>query len=374
VMSAFVLFCIAMAIAAIATLTYPLLRPLAGEDKGHAAPSKATVPAIALAVMLPLAAALLYGQVSTFPWDNPQAAAPLPPGHGSGAAGTMDQVAIALEARLAEQPDDAQGWRMLGRTYLVNGNAAKAVTAYEKSAALLPQKDPGLELDLAEALVLTYDEAQRPRAKAITDAALAADGSNQKALWYAGVIAVQAGDNESAKAHWLKLVEQNPPDEIRQVLVAQLAELGVTAPAGPAGAVAVAATPATSGSPPGSLGLERAPQGRTLRVSVKIDPAVADKLKPGVPLFVSAREPGIPGPPLAAVRITTDQLPASVVLSDANSMIEGRNLSSVNDVEVVARVAFGGTPMVSSGDLIGSSVQKKGGSEDLDVVIARVQP
>jgi hypothetical protein len=62
------------------------------------------------------------------------------------------------------------------------------------------------------------------------------------------------------------------------------------------------------------------------------------------------------------------------VLSDANSMIEGRNLSSVNDVEVVARVAFGGTPMTASGDLIGSSVQKKGGSEDLDVVIAKVQP
>jgi cytochrome c-type biogenesis protein CcmH len=372
-MSAFVLFCIAMVIATIATLTYPLLRPLPVERKGEAAPSKARAPAIALAVLIPLGAALLYGQVSSFPWDNPQAAAPLPPGHGSGDAGTMDEVTAALEARLASQPNDAQGWRMLGRTYLVSGNAAKAVTAYEKSAALLPDKDPGLELDLAEALVLTYDEAQRPKAKAIVDAALAADNNNQKALWYAGVIAVQADDKDAAKAHWVKLVEQNPPDEIRQIIVAQLQELGVTVPAGPAGAVA-AATPAMSAAPAGGIGTERAPQGRTLRVSVKVDPTVADKVKPGVALFVSAREPGIPGPPLAAVRITTDELPASVVLSDANSMIEGRNLSSVNDVEVVARVAFGGTPMSASGDLIGSSVQKKGGSEDLDVVIAKVQP
>jgi hypothetical protein len=97
-------------------------------------------------------------------------------------------------------------------------------------------------------------------------------------------------------------------------------------------------------------------------------------MKPGVTLFVSARQPGIPGPPLAAVRLTSDQLPTTVVLSDANTMIEGRDLSSVADVEVVARVAFAGTPAITSGDLLGSAVHKKGGGEELDVVIARVQP
>ena len=97
-------------------------------------------------------------------------------------------------------------------------------------------------------------------------------------------------------------------------------------------------------------------------------------MKPGVTLFVAAREPGIPGPPIAATRITTDDLPATVVLSDANTMIEGRDLSSVNDVEIVARVAFGGTPMTASGDLIGRALQKKGGGENLDVVINQVQP
>ena len=104
-----------------------------------------------------------------------------------------------------------------------------------------------------------------------------------------------------------------------------------------------------------------AAQGRTIRVAVSIDPAVAAKLRPGTPLFVSARQPGIPGPPLAAVRLTADQLPTTVTLSDANSMIEGRNLSSVDDVEIIARVAFGGTAITASGDLVGSAVQKKGG-------------
>jgi hypothetical protein len=91
-------------------------------------------------------------------------------------------------------------------------------------------------------------------------------------------------------------------------------------------------------------------------------------------VFVSAREPGIPGPPIAATRITTDQLPASVVLSDANAMIEGRDLSSVADLEIVARVAFGGTAVTQSGDLTGSVIQKKGGSETIAVLIDKVQP
>ncbi|MDH5273063.1 MAG: hypothetical protein OEY13_08295, partial [Gammaproteobacteria bacterium] len=168
-----------------------------------------------------------------------------------------------------------------------------------------------------------------------------------------------------------------PPPEIRDVIAAQLKELGVDVPAG-----AVASGPARTaagggmgaGPVSGGMGGDVAPTGRTIRVSVKVDPALAGKVKPGTTLFVAAREPGIPGPPIAATRITTDDLPAVVVLSDSNTMIAGRDLSSVNDVEIVARVAYGGTAVTASGDLIGRAVQKKGGSENLDVVINQVQP
>jgi cytochrome c-type biogenesis protein CcmH len=91
-------------------------------------------------------------------------------------------------------------------------------------------------------------------------------------------------------------------------------------------------------------------------------------------VFVSAREAGIPGPPLAAVRISSDELPTTVVLSDANSMVEGRNLSSVNEVQVVARVAFGGTAVTASGDLVGEARHAKGAAPDLGVVISKVSP
>jgi len=109
-------------------------------------------------------------------------------------------------------------------------------------------------------------------------------------------------------------------------------------------------------------------------VAVSVDPALAGKLKPGTPLFVSARQPGIPGPPLAAVRISSDELPTTVELSDANAMIEGRNLSSVDEVQLVARVAFGGTAIVASGDLVGEASHRKGAAPDVNIVINKVSP
>jgi cytochrome c-type biogenesis protein CcmH len=218
----------------------------------------------------------------------------------------------------------------------------------------------------------------QPRAKAIIEEALASDPNNEKALWYQGVMAVRSGDTETAKRNWTKLLESNPPPEIREVIVNQLRELGVDVPGGPAApAMAAAGAGAMGGSMaagPAMGGGDVAPTGRTIRINIKLDPSLASKLQPGVALFVAAREPGIPGPPIAAQRISTDQLPATVVLSDANSMIAGRDLSSVNDVEIVARVAFGGTAVTASGDLIGRAVQKKGGAENLDVVINQVQP
>jgi cytochrome c-type biogenesis protein CcmH len=384
VMSAFVIFCAAMALAAMVAIIYPLLRPVPVTKKGEPVVAKANGVALALALAVPVAAAMLYAGITNYPWSNPAMAEAVPPGHGAGEAASMAEATIALEARLAANPGDAQGWRMLGRTYLVTGEPGKAVTAYEKAVQVLGNNDLGLQLDLAEAIVLGADPAMQPRAVEIVNAALAADGTNQKALWYSGVIAVRANDNETAKTNWQKLLEQDPPAEIRQVIVSQLAALGVTADAVPT--PAMAAGPASAGGTMGggtmgsggmggaTGGAGATPVGRTIRVAVSVEPALASRLKPGTPLFVSARQPGIPGPPIAAVRLNSDELPTTVTLSDANTMIEGRNLSSVDDVEVVARVAFGGTAMVASGDLIGSSIQKKGGPPDLGIVIAKVQP
>jgi cytochrome c-type biogenesis protein CcmH len=366
----FLIVCVVMVVAALALVLVPLLRSVPATAKGAAPAPRAVPAAVVLMVALPLAASAFYGATSNFPWDNPEAVA-AQGGHTQD-GGSMDEVTAQLEARLKQNPGDAEGWRMLGRTYLVAGRMDDAVKAYEQANTITGNKDPALQLDLAEALVLSEEPAVQDRAKAIIAAALAADPGNQKALWYSGLQAARAGDTATAKTNWGKLLDQNPPEQIRQILVAQLAELGVSVPQAEGAAPPPAAV--GMGGPMGAASAAPEATGRTIRIALSLDPALAGKLKPGTPLFVSAREPGIPGPPLAAVRINSDQLPTTVVLSDANSMVEGRNLSSVDEVQLVARVAFGGTAMTTSGDLVGQARHKKGAAADVSVVIDKVAP
>jgi cytochrome c-type biogenesis protein CcmH len=375
----FILVCAVMIIAAVAIVAVPLVRRVPAPAKGTPDAPRATAALVVTAIAVPLAAVAFYSGVSNFPWQNPHAADAAPAGHEQGGGEeSLASAARQLEERLAANPQDAEGWRMLGRTYLVTGEAGKAVAAYEKADALLGGQDAGLKLDIAEALVLTDDPAAQGRAKEIIDAALKADPSNGKALWYAGVMAMRAGDKDTAKTSFQKLLEQNPPQEIRDIVVQQLAGLGVQTPSS-AGAGAPAMGSDMGGSAGAGMAAQAAdgaatPSGRTIRIAISLDPALAGKMKPGTPLFVAARQPGIPGPPLAAQRLSSDQLPMTVVLSDANSMIEGRNLSSVDDVEVVARVAFGGTAVPASGDLVGTARSPKGGPADLTIVINKVAP
>jgi cytochrome c-type biogenesis protein CcmH len=187
-------------------------------------------------------------------------------------------------------------------------------------------------------------------------------------------MALRAGDQETTKVRWTKLLEGNPPEEIRQLVVTQLEAIGGSVPAQAASTATPPAMGAmASGAAAPASGAQSA-TGRTIRVAVSVDPALTPKLRPGNVVFVSAREAGIPGPPLAAVRLSTDELPTTVVLSDSNAMVEGRNLSSVDEIQVVARVAFGGTAVVASGDLIGEARHGKGAASDLNVVIDKVSP
>lgn len=371
-MTPFILISAVMLVAAIVLLALPLLRARRSGAAGEPELPRATVMTSVLIIGLPLVATALYAGISNFPWDDPQAAVAVPPGHGEpDNAGSMEEVTGQLEARLADRPDDREGWRMLGRTYLVTGQPRKAVEAYEKALHGKGERDPGLELDLAEALVLVDDPSLLARAKAIIDAALAADAMNQKALWYSGLMAARADDTATAIEHWRRLLETQPPEEIRQIVANQLQALGVDVPTPAAGDASPAPGAGTGG---GTVSDERVTVGRTIRVAVSVDPAVAGRVKSGVPIFVSARQPGIPGPPLAAVRLSAEQLPTTVVLSDRNSMVAGRNLSAVDEVQLVARVAFGGTAVAERGDLVGMASHRKGAPADVSVVIDTVSP
>jgi len=86
-------------------------------------------------------------------WKLPStmnAAAPASTPHTAD-AGDISVMAERLAARLKDQPNDAQGWAILARSYDVMGNLPDALIAYKKASTLLPD-DQALLADYARAV------------------------------------------------------------------------------------------------------------------------------------------------------------------------------------------------------------------------------
>ena len=70
-------------------------------------------------------------------------------------------------------------------------------------------------------------------------------------------------------------------------------------------------------------------------------------------IFVIARDPRQPSPPIAVARRQAGELPATVELSNANAMIPGRLLSQFSEIEIVVRASLAGQPVAQAGDWFG---------------------
>lgn len=175
----------------------------------------AVMPLVAVAVVVPLVAYGLYAHLGTP--DAPDRIAFQMPGD---VRAMVDQ----LSARLAEHPDDLQGWMLLGRSRVVLGEMGGAVDAW-RNAHRLAQDDPTVLANLAEALTLRDATALDGEAAVLAERALAADPENPKALWYAGLAAERRGDAAAAAARWRALLDQDPPEALRAAITRRLAEI-----------------------------------------------------------------------------------------------------------------------------------------------------
>ena len=71
-------------------------------------------------------------------------------------------------------------------------------------------------------------------------------------------------------------------------------------------------------------------------------------------VFIMARDPAQPSPPIAVTRAMVSQLPVQVEFSDSDSMMQGRSLSMFPEFELVARVAVSGQRTQQPGDWYGT--------------------
>jgi len=143
------------------------------------------------------------------PAEAPSAEAPSAEARAAMIRGMVERLA----ARLADAPDDAEGWARLGRAYGVLGERARAADAYSRAGALRPD-DLALALAEAEVLLdgLPPTDGFPPRALALLRRVLAAEPQQPAALWHLGVEAAKRGAMDEAVGLWDRLIAVLPPD------------------------------------------------------------------------------------------------------------------------------------------------------------------
>ena len=106
-MTAFVVVCAAMVAAALVWMLLPLLRSKEAASDGNRRKER-LVTAAATAVVVPLVAASMYALLSTWDWKTVAAQ--------QEQSLKMDEALQTLEAKLAQNPNNLEGWLMLGRS------------------------------------------------------------------------------------------------------------------------------------------------------------------------------------------------------------------------------------------------------------------
>ena len=272
--------------------------------------------------------------------------------HGGGPGGDMLEVVETLAKRLESNPDDVGGWRMLGRSYMSLNNYRGAVSAFERVVELEDGQNAQGLVELGEAVVAAEGGATMPqRAMSLFENALAVEPNSQAALFWSGLGAANRGDTELAAERWELLLGTNPPANIRDVIAQRVAEWRGETP--PAAASVGQSAPAQAAPEPAPLA-----DGAIVSASIALSEAARSALPADAIVFVIARDPAQPSPPIAVTRRRLAELPAVVQLGDGESMVAGRALSGFEEFELVARVSLSGQPVSQPGDWFGSVIVK----------------
>jgi cytochrome c-type biogenesis protein CcmH len=116
-----------------------------------------------------------------------------------------------LAARLKQNPDDQQGWFMLGRSYMVMGRYAEASNAYAQLQKLVGD-NANVLLQHAQAKVMSNGGQWDSSSIALLDKASKLEPENPVVLSLSGLRAAQQGKTDTAVGLWRKAQNAMQPD------------------------------------------------------------------------------------------------------------------------------------------------------------------
>ncbi len=313
--------------------------------------------AIAIGVAIPIIAVGIY-----FAVGNPGALTPQAGRAGDAAHDLNAQQIQAMVQRLAQrlqrEPENVDGWILLGRSYSAFGRFKESADAYANAVRLRPS-DAQLLADYADALGMALGRNLAGEPEKLIARALQIDPRNLKALALSGTVAFERKDYAAAAGFWERMLPLVSPgsddarsiranvDEARTLSGERVAEKesGKDRPAAPPSA---------------------------LRGSVRLAPALAAKAAPNDTVFIFARAAEGPPMPLAVLRKQVRDLPVAFALDDSMAMASGMRLSGVPRVVVGARISKSASAAAQPGDLQGLSAPVASDASGVTVVIDSV--
>lgn len=305
-----------------------------------------------LGIGLPVAVAGLYlllGSPATLDPNGPQRRP---------TAQDIDRMVEGLARKLEQEPDNLQGWLMLGRSYKMLGRREEAEKAFERAMPII-EKDAQSLAVYADLLVSNAQGNFKGKPLEMIQKAIQLDPNNAMALWLLGSAQFSEDAFEKAIATWQKLSPQLDPDsEDAKMLQDSIDEaytrLGKrpSAPAKPAAPVAA---------------------GAKVSGQVVVDPALLAKVAPTDTLMVIARKPG-ERMPVAVLRVPAKDFPVRFTLDDALAMSPQARISMLDKVDVEARISKTGMAQAESGDLVSTQQTVAVGAKDVALKVQAVRP
>ena len=327
-----------------------------GQETGtlHASTNSGAIGTAAIGVLLPLFGLAMYGLLGSPDFIDAESRQNVvmtqqhTPATGEEPQ-SFESMVESLAQKLEQDPDNLEGWFLLGRSLMSLGRYGEAVQAYELVNGKLPEPQPGVLLALANAVAMSQEGRLEGRPAALVQEALALDPQNTTALWLAGMVAEEAGDLESALRYWEQaepLLADDPENqtELQGMIRAVAEKLGRI----PDSDASAAAQPDTFEVPKASPAPGDA--AKEVRVRVSLSPEARAAVSPEATVFIFARAVEGPPMPLAAARYQVRELPLELTLDDSLAMMPRMKISAFEEVSVTAKVSMSGTADASPDD------------------------
>ena len=344
--------------------------------------------AVVIALVFPISALGLYIWLGA-----PEAISPMPPASALAEAATeqaaapnLDQIVENLASKLQADPNNLEGWVLLGRTHRSMGNLDAALSAFDRALKL--NADDELILARAEVLAAKNQGRFDGEPWRVIREVLQRDPQNYGALLLAGSASYANNRYADALEFWQRArlrLSADHPDVPNLIEAMSTVQTKLKNPASPSstpaaqsaqGAVPAQGSAASGTAPAAAVASAAGGAASALNVSgqVRLSAALKSQTSPTDVVFVYAVPANGERMPLALLKTTVAQLPLKFTLDDSSAMLPDRKLSGASQVLVKARISKSGNAIPQSGDWEGSLGPVKVGATGLDLEIKTQRP